>query len=105
MIENDGGMGRVVFAFVASTAGAITSLGFMNLKTMTRVQIFLAFFTSFSFAFFFSPVVIVGVQSWTDQPRLQGAIYWLLATGSQTFITLAVKWGSRLFGFQQETPK
>jgi len=105
MIENDGGMGKELFSLLASVAGAITSLGFLNLQTMTRVQIFLSFFTSFSFAFFFSPVVIAGVQSWTDQARLQGAIYWLLATGSQTFITLAIKWGSRLFGFQQESPK
>ncbi|MET0439140.1 MAG: hypothetical protein ABW043_16770 [Devosia sp.] len=105
MVEHDSGMAREIYVVLAAVAGSITSLGFLSLKTMSRNQILLALFTSFSFSYFFGPVVVRGVQSWGADYRTQGALFWLLATGSNTFISLAIKWGSRLFGSQQEQPK
>jgi len=104
MIDHDHGMGREIYVILASLAGSITSLGFVSLKTMSRNQILLSLFTSFSFSYFFGQAVVRWVQSGADA-RYQGAIFWLLATGSNTFISLAIKWGSRLFGSQQEGPK
>lgn len=97
---------RVLYPIVASIAGSITALGFRPFKDMTPAEIGMALFVGASFAYFFGPWAVRAVQTVTgDDVRLQGGVYYLLATGSNAFIPLAVRWGARAFGFRQEGDK
>ena len=106
VFENESPIMRVVYPILASVAGSITALGFRPFKDMSPVGIGMALFVGASFGYFFGPWALWTMQRVTgDDVRLQGGIYYLLATGSNAFIPMAIKWGSRFFGVQQEGEK
>jgi hypothetical protein len=97
---------RVLYPIVASIAGSITALGFRPFKEMAPIEIGMTLFIGAAFAYFCGPLAVKAAQSLTgDDVRLQGGIFYLLATGSNAFIPLAVRWGARTFGFRQEDGK
>jgi hypothetical protein len=93
---------RLLFPIVASVAGAITALSFRPFKDMTKGQAVLAVFVGFSFAYFMGPFVVRVVLGESHDARLQGGIYYLMASGSNALIPLAVKWLGRVFGLQED---
>lgn len=94
---------RVLYPVVASLAGAVTALSFRPFKGMTKGEIGMALFVGASFAIFFGPWAnhILFGDGLSD-PRLQAGVYYLLASGSNALIPMAVKWLGRAFGFKQE---
>jgi hypothetical protein len=103
MTDADGPVARIVWPILASVAGAITALSFRPWKDMGPAEIGLALFVGASFAYFVGPWVVQMMKP--DDPRMQGAIYYVLASGSNAMIPLAVKKLSIFFGTRPEEGK
>lgn len=89
----------LLWAFLASIAGAITALSFRPFKNMTKGEIFLALFVGASFAFFVGPWVVQLVLG--DGPidlRIAGGIFYLLASGSNVLVPIMIRKLSHFFG-------
>lgn len=96
-MNSDSPGAQFAWTVLAAVAGAVTALSSRPLESMTRWQIGLSFFVSASFAIFVGPLLvrlIFGVEP--PDIRLTGAVYYLLATGSNVLVPLAVR---RLSGF------
>jgi ABC-type uncharacterized transport system permease subunit len=94
-----------IWTGLASIAGAITALSFRPFTTMSWWEIALALFVGASFAFFVGPLV-VRMMFGSSEPdmRIVGAILYLLATGSNALIPMAIRWLGRMFGEGKEKP-
>lgn len=94
---------RILYPVAASLAGAITALSFRPWQSMSKGQITMALFIGVSFAIFFGPWAIhLLFGDGPGDPRLQAGAYYLMASGSNALIPMAVKWLARAFGFQPE---
>lgn len=95
---------RWLWPLLASAAGAITALSFRPWRDMTFPQICMALFVGASFAFFVSPVILnVIFGKGPVDARQLGAVYYVMATGSNALIPAAVKWlGLKTFGKPDE---
>ncbi len=95
---------RWLWPLLASVAGAITALSFRPWRGLSRGEVLMALFVGASFAFFVSPLVLELVfGKGPIEPRKLGAIYYVMATGSNALIPAAVKWlGLRTFGKTDE---
>jgi hypothetical protein len=92
---------RWLWPFLASMAGAITALSFRPFKRMSPVDIAMALFVGTTFAWFVSPwanSIIFGKEP--PDIRVLGAVFYLMASGSNILIPLAIKWLRKLFGSQ-----
>lgn len=102
-MNSDNEIARHVWSLIAAIAGALTSLSFQQWEGMSKGKILLALFVAASFGFFVSPAVLVNVHD----PRIAGAIIWIMAAGSNILIPRAVKGMSglmdRVFGTNTET--
>ena len=99
-MNDDGIYTRFLWPLLASAAGAITALSFRPWRDMTPAQIVMALFVGASFAFFVSPLILnlIFGKGPVDARQL-GAVYYVMATGSNALIPAAVKWlGLRAFG-------
>lgn len=77
-----------LYTTLGAAAGAVTALFFRPWQDMSRIQIAFAVFVGFSFSFFVSPLLFRNIS---DQ-KVAGGIFYLMATGSNALIPLAVKW-------------
>jgi hypothetical protein len=88
-----------LWGLLASLAGALTALSARPFKNMTRSEIALALTVGASFAIFVGPWVAKIIFG--DGPmdiRVFGGVLYLMATGSNILIPMAVKWFGRVFG-------
>lgn len=93
----------ILWAFLASVAGAITALSFRPFARMSRWEIFLALFVGASFAFFVGPWVVQLVLGRGQiDLRIAGGIFYLLASGSNVLIPIMIKKLSHFFGEQRD---
>lgn len=93
---------KALYPVVASLAGAITALSFRPFANMTKGEIGMALFVGASFAMFVGPwAVHLLPESITSDIRLQAGIFYLMASGSNALIPLAVRWLGRFVGFRE----
>lgn len=95
---------QFVWTVLAAIAGAITALSSRPLDSMTRLQICMSFFVSASFAIFCGPLLVRFMFGDNADLRIAGAIYYLLATGSNVLVPLAVKRLSGFIGVKADLP-
>lgn len=92
MSGDDNLLTRWLYPLIASLAGAVTALSFRPFKTMSSVEITLALFVGASFAMFVAPWVTKAVFG--EGPidvRLQGAIFYMMASGSNVLVPVVIK--------------
>lgn len=93
-----------VWILLASFAGALTALSFRPFKDMNKHEIAIALVVGASFAIFVGPWVATLVfGNGPVDIRILGGLYYLLATGSNTLIPIAVRWLGRVFGTNGES--
>jgi len=88
-----------LWTILASFAGALTALSFRPFKNMTRGEIMLALTVGASFAIFVGPLVAHWLFG--DGPvdiRILGGVFYLMASGSNILIPMAVKKLGSLLG-------
>lgn len=92
-------IGAWVWIVLASFAGSLAALSFRPYQSMTRLEIAISLTVSATFAIFVGSWVATQIFG-TDPVdiRLLGGLYWLMATGSNILIPLAVKKLGSLFG-------
>lgn len=94
---------RALYPVVASLAGAITALSFRPFRDMTKGEVFMALFVGASFAMFVGPWAVKLLPiSITSDIRLQAGIFYLMASGSNALIPMAIKWFGRVVGLREE---
>lgn len=93
---------KIMYPIFASVAGAITALSFRPFKDLTPLQIGMSIFVGWSFAYFLGPFVVHTILGTNNDVRMQGGIYYLLASGSNALIPIAVKWLARAFNMNPE---
>lgn len=100
MEEHGGILARFIYPLLASLAGSITSLYFRPFKDMEKKDIYVSVFVGMSFAYFLGPWAtnLIFGKGPVDY-QLQGGLYYLMATGSNVFIPLAIKKFAGLLGF------
>lgn len=95
----------VFYPLLASFAGAVTALSFRAFRDMTKAEIFMTLFVGASFAFFMGPWITTMVfGNGPINLRLQGALYYLLASGSHIFIPLVWRKLTLFVGTKDEIP-
>lgn len=100
----DGPYYRLAWLALASLAGAITALSFRPFKDMTRLEIVIALFVGFSFAVFVGPwAVKAAFGSEQVDLRVAGGMFYLMASGSNILVPLAVRKFGDLFGVKAAT--
>jgi len=102
-MTEDATLARYVWPALASIAGAITALSFRPFQNMTKLEVSLALFVGASFALFVGPWAAWVVFG--DGPadiRILGGMFYLMASGSNILIPLAVKKLSSFFGVQED---
>lgn len=98
MIE-DNPLMKWLWPLLASLAGAVTALSFRPYKKMAPIDIFMALFVGTTFSWFVSPVVAHATLGYTpDSIRGMGAIFYVMATGSNVLIPFAVQRLKKIFG-------
>ena len=103
MIVYESPLVRLLYSVLASIAGAITALSFRPFKTMSRTEITLALFVGATFAMFVGPWVAFAMfGNGPVDIRLLGGLFYLMASGSNILIPLAVRKLSGLFGVRAE---
>lgn len=86
------------YVLLAAFAGAVTALAFMKWKEMTYPEILLTLFVGASFAIFVTPWlanVALGIE--TEDARSVAAITYVMASGSNTFLPVIIRYLRRLF--------
>lgn len=94
---------RDIWALMASIAGAITALSSRPFKKMNRIEVIVSIMAGTSFAFFVGPWVAKWVFG--DGPvdiRVMGGLFYLLASGSNVLIPLAIQKLTSLAGLKEE---
>jgi len=95
---------RFMWPLLASLAGAITALSFRPYRDLRAIEIAMSLVVGTSFATFVGPLAAFWVFGRGPVDiRLLGALFYILASGSNILIPLAIKKISGFFG--QETPK
>ncbi|HVQ09517.1 MAG TPA: hypothetical protein VMS43_13885 [Allosphingosinicella sp.] len=99
MPDNNHPWATLVWSLLASFAGALTALSARPFRDMTRGEIMMALIVGASFAIFVGPLVALWIfgRSQVDL-RIMGGILYLMATGSNVLVPLAVRKLSSLFG-------
>jgi CHASE2 domain-containing sensor protein len=94
---------RELWALVASLAGAITALSSRPFKKMSAIEIVMALVVGASFAFFVGPWIAARLfGAGPVDIRVLGGLYYLLASGSNILIPMAIRKLSRWLGEQEE---
>lgn len=92
---------RWLWPLLASLAGAVTALSFRPFKRMAPTDIFMALFVGTTFAWFVAPWVAHAAFGFTPPSiRVVGAVYYLMASGSNILIPFAIRRLKTVFGAQ-----
>lgn len=92
-----------IWPLLASLAGALTALSFRPFKDMTRSEITLAMAVGTSFAMFVGPLAAWWIFGTGPVDfRIFGGVLYLMASGSNILIPLAVRKLGQLFGVKNE---
>lgn len=89
---------RFVYPITAAIAGSISALSLRSLEGLTRGQLSLSIFTAFTFSYYTGPLAIALLLRWTTDTHIQGALYYVLASGANILIPKAIRSVSRIFG-------
>lgn len=103
MIDGDNPLSRHLWAFLAACAGAITALSFRPFRDMSKWEVTLALFVGASFAIFVGPWA--AHLTFGEGPidiRILGGLFYLLASGSNILIPVAVKKLTQVVGGKDE---
>lgn len=88
-----------VWTVLASFAGALTALSFRPFAQMSRTEVALSLVVGASFAIFVGPWVATWVfGAAAPDMRVLGGLFYLMASGSNILIPLAVKKVGSFFG-------
>jgi hypothetical protein len=92
---------RWVWPLLASLAGAITALSFRPYRNLRPIEIVLALFVGSTFAVFVGPMVayLLFGKGPVDV-RLLGGLLYVMASGSNVLIPLAIKKLSKRLGLE-----
>lgn len=91
-----------IWTVLASFAGALTALSFRPFASMTRAEIILSLTVGASFAIFVGPWVATWIfGAGPVDLRIMGGLLYLMASGSNILIPLAVKKLSSFFGVEE----
>lgn len=94
---------RILWPLLASFAGAITALSFRPYRNLSRLEIAMSLAVGTSFATFVGPLAAVWIfGTGPVDIRLLGATFYLMASGSNVLIPLAIRKLSIFFGTEQE---
>lgn len=96
---DDNAILRWLWPLLASLAGAVTALSFRPYAKMKPIDVFMALFVGTTFAWFVAPWV--AHQTLGETPpniRVVGALYYLMASGSNVLIPYAMRGIKKLFG-------
>lgn len=92
-----------LWPLLASLAGAVTALSFRPYAKMSPVDILMALFVGTTFAWFVSPWVAHTAFGYEPPGiRVVGGLYYLMASGSNILIPVAIRGLKRFFGSQKE---
>lgn len=108
MRVNDHGndLARWMWSLLASIAGAITALSFRPFQKLSKIEITMALFVGASFAMFVAPWVIQIIFGKDPiDVRVMGAIFYLMASGSNILIPFLIKKIGVNLGYRDEEPK
>lgn len=97
-MNSDSALMRLLWPLLAALAGAVTALSFRPFKRMSALEIGLSLGVGTSFATFVGPLAVAWIFSGATDPRMEGAVYYLMATGSNILIPIAVRKLAQLFG-------
>lgn len=103
MPDSSNPLTQLVWTLLASFAGALTALSFRPFRDMTRGEIALALTVGASFAIFVGPLVAHWIfGNGPVDIRILGGIFYLMASGSNILIPMAVKKLGSFFGVKHE---
>ena len=92
---------RLLWPLLASLAGAITALSFRPYRNMSALEVTMSLVVGTSFATFVGPLAAVWIfGTGPVDIRLLGATFYLMASGSNVLIPLAIRKLSQMFGEQ-----
>jgi len=103
MHDTSNPLAQIAWTILASFAGALTALSFRPFRNMTRGEISLALTVGATFAIFVGPWVAQMIYG--NGPvdiRVLGGIFYLMASGSNILVPLAIKKLSSLVGVKAE---
>lgn len=103
MHDSSNPLTQIVWTLLASFAGALTALSFRPFRDMTKGEIMLALTVGASFAIFVGP--LAAKWMFGDGPvdiRVLGGVFYLMASGSNILIPIAVKKLGGFLGVKQE---
>jgi hypothetical protein len=90
---------RLLWPLLASLAGAITALSFRPYRNMTIIEVAMSIVVGTSFATFVGPLAAVWIfGNGPVDIRLLGATFYLMASGSNILIPMAIKKLGTLIG-------
>ncbi len=90
---------RFLWPLLASIAGAITSLSFKSYRDMRAIEIAMSLVVGTSFGTFVGPLAAVWIfGAGPVDIRMLGATFYLMASGSNVLIPLAIRKLSSFFG-------
>jgi hypothetical protein len=92
---------RWLWPVLASLAGAVTALSFRPYAKMSPIDIVMALCVGTTFALFVSPWVAHAAFGYEPPGiRVVGALYYLMASGSNVLIPFAIRWLKKFIGSQ-----
>ncbi len=98
-MNGDGFSMRFLWPLLASLAGAITALSFRPYRDMRPIEIAMSLIVGTSFATFVGPLAAVWIfGTGPVDIRMLGATFYLMASGSNVLIPLAIRKLSGFFG-------
>lgn len=104
-MSSDNPLALWVWTILASFAGALTALSFRPFADMRRGEVALALIVGASFAIFVGPWVATWIFGHGPVDiRILGGLFYLMASGSNILIPLAVKKLSSFFGVEDKAP-
>lgn len=90
---------RWMWMVLASFAGAVTALSLRPYKNMQPLDIVIALIVGTTFALFVSPWVAHAAFGYEPPGiRVVGALYYIMASGSNILIPVAIRWAKKFFG-------
>ena len=96
---------RWLWPVLASIAGAVTALSFRPFATMRRSEIVMALFVGATFAMFVAPWATYAIfRNGPIDVRMQGAVFYLMASGSNVLVPFLIKVIKTAFGREPENP-
>lgn len=98
-MSEDNPIFRWLWPLLASLAGAVTALSFRSYKEMQTIDIVMVLVVGTTFAWFVSPWVAHTAFGYEPPGiRVVGALYYIMASGSNILLPFAINWAKKFFG-------